>query len=128
MIDLTWHCWSPMRAVGEHCFAIGCVSLAGHGEGGAVEGSNAHDVGRVHVGTRGSGCMYGVSRRNRQVELQEDKQLAVAQDVAQRADYSAGTRGSASAGIQRRRRQHAAAAAAAAHVKAGTDRRTEATR
>lgn len=42
------------------------VYLAGHGEGGAVEGSKAHDVGRVYVGIIiGSGCMYGVVLRRR---------------------------------------------------------------
>ena len=41
------------------------VYLAGHGEGGAVEGSKAHGVGRVYVGIIGSGCTYGVVLRRR---------------------------------------------------------------
>lgn len=56
LIDLTWHCRSPMRAVAEHCFAIRfdvvvvvVVCLAGHGDGGAVEGSKAHGFRRVQV-------------------------------------------------------------------------------
>lgn len=76
------------------------VCLAGHGEGDAVEGSKAHDVGRACVDiVIGSGCTYGVLGGNRQVELQSGNQLAVAQGVAQRAGYSAGSRGSETAGI-----------------------------
>lgn len=95
------------------------VYLAGHGEGGAVEGSKAHDVGRVYVGIIiGSGCMYGVLGGNRQVEVQSGKQLAVAQGVAQRADYSAGSRGSETAG------RHIEAAALARQSR-DRDRRTD---
>lgn len=91
-----------MRAVGEHCFAIQCVYLAGHGEGGAEEGSKAHGVGRVYVVqySRERVHVWGMEEEtDRSSCRRASSWLAVAQGVAQRADYSAGSRGSETAGI-----------------------------
>ena len=46
------------------------VYLAGHGDGGAVEGSGAHGVGRVEV----YGRVYGVQGKQTGRVMQEEQQ------------------------------------------------------